>query len=223
VINSSALDFFLFLLGIFTMTLIGAILLRSACALFNLFAGAAGEPADTPAGVAAVAGPQTQAGSESTAVSAADQNWPLPQSTAITRTPLGERSLALEDDWEEQERIAALPGVPKPSLEWAMGIFFIATLLSSVSSFILFRVLRMAGLASGSGLVPIPIVGHVLGTLMLGGLNKIMLPTSFGKGIAVALLALFLGILVAAILAGLFFLIVLIFALDLTRLRQAIS
>ncbi|HEY7427355.1 MAG TPA: hypothetical protein VH682_24185 [Gemmataceae bacterium] len=183
------------LAGIVIGTPIAAVLLKVSCALFNLLAGASGKPSYRPARRAAAGEPETE--------------------TNIMQEPA-----PASDEGADNENIMRSPGVPKPSFEWATCIVLFAALVNAVVSFILLRVLRLAGQVAGSGAfgsVSIYLVFSPLSILVLGGLNAAMLPTSLGKGLLVALVFLLLSILIAAILTAVFVFIALVFGLGVTR------
>lgn len=127
-----------------------------------------------------------------------------------------EPDLAPPPDSAEYERIVTSPGVPRPSFERAVLIFFFAALVNTAGSFILFRIVRLVGQASvNSSFWPLTIVfiSSPLGVLVLGGICNAMLPTSFGKGLLVSVLFHLLSILFAALLAAVAVLIVIVFGL----------
>ncbi len=112
------------------------------------------------------------------------------------------------------------PSVPKPSIEWAMCIVFVAVLVNMLAGFIVNRVLRLAGLATGlSALRSIPndFVFFLLGVLIHSGINAAMLPASFRKGLMIALIQVFLGTLIIVVLVIVVVLIALVFALDFSQ------
>lgn len=113
-VNGSAVFLCELLVGVFIGTLIGAVILKASCALYNMLVGASGTPAG---GMAAE-----------------------PDS-----------ALAANDDWANYQRITSSAGVPKPRIEWAMGIVFFAALVNAGASFIILRIFRTAGQAAGHG------------------------------------------------------------------------
>ena len=115
--------------GVVIGTLVGAIILRAACWLFNKFAG----------------GPQA-------------------------------------------------PGaISEPSFGTAMLIVFVATLLNGLIS------LSLGGVVSAAGANPQfgQLIGLPVSLLVLAGMTSAMLPTTFGKGLLVAVLYLVIGICIA--------------------------
>ena len=194
--KGSALDFFVLVGYIVIGAVVGAVFLKAACALFNMLAGASGEMSDRSAR-------RATAGESS---------------TDITTAPSQKRLPAAGEDWPDYVNLATLPGVPRPSFERAMAIVFVVALGNLVTIFILHRLSRLAGQVGGSGAlfsIPLLFICYPLGFLILSGTIKVMLPTSFAKGLLIALLYLFLlGLLLAAI----FFVIVLTLGLSALRL-----
>ena len=112
---------------------------------------------------------------------------------------------ANDENWAEYQKNLALPGVPRPTLERAMRIIFFAALVNITGSFIVYRILRLMGLASASGTLrslSILLFFIPLGILVLGGMIAAMLPTSSGKGMLVALLYHLLFFLIVAVLGA---------------------
>lgn len=182
-VNSLAVLFCELLIAIFLATLIGAFILKVACALYNLLAGAAGKP---------------------------------PIDTLENPIPV----LGPDGDQADFEHAVESPGVPIPRFEWAMRIIFFATLVNTTGSFIVLRVVRLAGQAFMRRTfesLPIFLVASPLGMLVLGGICAAMLPTSFGKGLLVSLLFHFLTILIAAILAAVVVLVALSYGFAIPR------
>ena len=205
-VHGAAVDFWVILGGILIGALIGAVFLKTSCAFYNMLAGSLGKL-------------ETETKSELAPVLTPDADRTDDESSAITKTPLRKRALAADDDWAKYESIATLPDVPKPSFERAMGIVFVAALGNALAGFILLRILRLAGQPAGIGALvsmPINLIYDLLNFLILSGTIKAMLPTSFGKGLLVALL---FQLLIAAVLVVVFALIVLIFGLSALRLR----
>jgi hypothetical protein len=153
-------------------TLVGPFILQASCALYNLLAGVWGKPANRTGTVA----PETN----------------------IIGPPNSD--LAPANDGADHARAGALPGVPTPRIERAIFIMFLTTLVETAGWFIILRLSRLMGQVAGHGayesLRPL-LVSFPLGILVLAGLNAVLLPTSFGKGLLVALLFLFLFLLVA--------------------------
>jgi hypothetical protein len=100
-----------------------------------------------------------------------------------------------DEDWARYERQVMLPGVPRPGFDRAVLIVLIATLVNAPGTFIIFRLLRLAGLATGYSvrgamLSPVPpAIALPMGILVLAGINAAMLPTTFRKGLLVSLLS----------------------------------
>jgi hypothetical protein len=162
---------------VLTWTLIGGVILKVSCILYNLLAAAS-------------------------SMSSEPMGSPTPESEPDTRT-------------NRQS-----PSVPKPSIEWAMCIVFVAVLVNMLAGFIVNRVLHLAGLATGLNAlrsIPIDFVFFLLGTLIHGGINAAMLPTSFRKGLMIALIQVFLSALIIAVLVIVLVLIALVFALDFSQ------
>lgn len=194
--KGSALEFCVLVGYIVIGAVVGAIFLKAACALFNMLAGASSETPDRSAR-RAIEGES---------------------STEITSAPSQKQLPAAGEDWPEYVNLATLPGVPRPSFERAMAIVFIVALGNLVSIFILHRISRLAGQVGGSGALlslPLLFVYYPLGFLILSGTIKIMLPTTLGKGLLIALLYLFL---LGLVLAAAFIVIVLTWGLSSLRL-----
>lgn len=196
-LKGSALDFLLVIGYIVVGAAMGAVFLKAACAIFNLLAGGSVGPPGRPVRRAAA----------------------RESSTEITTTPLQKQLPAAEEDLPNSESITtALPGVPKPSFEQAMAIVFIVALGNLVMIFILDRLSHLAGQVRGAGAllsIPILFLYCPLAFLIHSGTIKVMLPTTFGKGLLIALLYTFL---VGLVLAAAFVVIVLTLGLSALRL-----
>jgi hypothetical protein len=101
--------------------------------------------------------------------------------------------------------------VPEPELGKAMGITFVTTLINVMVSFMIGLVVGAGGTAAGVGetwlkilaqLAALPVSIHVM-----AGMNAALLPTTFVRGLLVALcyllVVLFVGIVVGVIFGGL--------------------
>lgn len=179
-IHGAAVDLFLLLVYALIGTLIGAVILKASCALFNLFAGALGEASSPPM-------PQEAVAKHETGI----QVEPAP--------------ILMPDDDARNANLESKPGVPKPSFEWAMGIAFVSALVSAVLYFLLFRILRLVGQAPGLDALksmPFYLVFSPLSFLLHGATIAAMLPTRFGKGLLIAALYLFFSLLIAAAVVG---------------------
>lgn len=184
-IKGAAVDFFVFVGCILLGTFIGAIFLKAACALLNRLAGVSLEPPARTVRRAVVS----------------------PSSTEITTAPVQKQLSVVEEELPNSESITtSLPGVPRPSFEWAMAIVFVAALANALMGFILLRLLRVAGRPSNLDVLVFPPINffyHALSLLILSGTIKVMLPTSFGKGVVLAVLfMLFSAALSACIIGG---------------------
>lgn len=188
-VNDLAVRFCIVVVGVFLATLFGSFVLKFSCALFNFIAGVSGAPS----------------------------------SPMATRTPviasLDKSNSELRGDEEVgNEMVVILPGVPMPTFEWAMRILFFATLVNTSGSFIIFRFVRLVGLASGGGALAdlsIFLISSPCGILVLGGICAAMLPTNFGKGLLVSLLFHLLVVVFAAVFVGVYVLITLALGLSL--------
>jgi hypothetical protein len=110
-------------------TLIGAIILRAACSLFNKFAG-------------------------------------------------GE---------------SASGAVPEPSMGSAMAITFVTTLVNMAVGFVLGLALQGAGPNQAASQAIINLISIPISLLVFAGMVTVMLPTTFGKGLLIALLYLLIA------------------------------
>ncbi|HTU90203.1 MAG TPA: hypothetical protein VMF69_09030 [Gemmataceae bacterium] len=212
-VHGAAVDFWVILGGILIGALIGAVFLKTSCALYNMLA----DSSSMPSSPTAVGKPEIETKSELAPFLTPDDDRTDDESLAITKTPLRKRAPAADDDWAKYESIAALPSVPKPSFERAMGIVFVAALGNALAGFILLRILHLAGQPDGiRALVSMPIylVYQPLNFLILSVTIKVMLHTSFGKGLLVALL---FNLLIAAVSIVVFAAIVLRFGLSAFR------
>lgn len=179
-VHGAAVDMFVLLAGTLVGTLIGAVLLKTSCALFNMLAGAWGELASRPM-------PQEAAKKHEMGIQVAP---------ASTLTPNGDASDA---------NLETVPGVPKPSFEWAMGIAFVSALVNAVAGFLLYRILRLAGQAPGLDALksmPFYLVFSPLSFLVHSATIAAMLPTRLGKGLLIAAIYLFFTLLIAAAVVG---------------------
>ncbi len=193
-VNALAVLFCELIVAILLGTLIGAFILKVACALFNLLAGASRKPADR-------------------AASGEPGMAPLGKPISISGP---------EDRWEELEEPDTSPGVPIPRFEWAMRILFFATLINTTGSFIVLRLARLVwqpSLRGSLGTLSIFLIASPLGMLVLAGICAAMLPTSFGKGLLISLLFHLLSILIAAALAAVAILLALSLGLSVPRLN----
>lgn len=110
-------------------------------------------------------------------------------------------------------RSGTFSGVPRADLDVAVRIVFFATLINVPGTFIIFKLLTLAGqvsLANDNYVLPTACLALPMGIFVLAGLITCLLPTSFGKGLLVSLLS----HLLAAILATVIVLIVLAFGLQ---------
>lgn len=195
-VNIFALHFLeLIVVFILGMLIQGAIL-QASCALFNLLAGASASPPPAPIGSEA-------------AIEPVDESAPTAESISAgpgSANPSLEQAIPTPQDVEaDAERIMVLPGVPRLSLDRAMRVVFVTTLVNIGVSFIILRVLRLAGLAAGANAPRSPslyLLSSPLHILVLSCMNALMLPTSFGKGLLIGLIFLFFSLLLAAILFG---------------------
>jgi hypothetical protein len=177
-------------------TMIGAFILKVSCALCNLLVGAGANSYSPPTPSVSPSIPQT----------------------GITTEPRA--LLVLEDAETPCPRIEIPSWVPKPSFEWAMCIVFAAALVNLVAYFLLDRVLRLAGMATGLNALrslPMQLIFCPLSFLLHSGMYTAMLPTSFGKGLLIFLIYLMLNALVVAVLFVIGFMIGLAFGLGALR------
>lgn len=218
-VHGAAVDFFE-MLGIFLVgTLIGAISLQISCALYNMLIGSSGEPAKSGA---AVGESEPEPTGEQVPAQTLGGHRAENESTAIATAPLKKSALAAGDDWPAPESVTTLPGVPKPSFERAMGILFVAGLGNALANFVLFRLMHLAGQVARPDIfrsLPMLLISIPLDFLILSGTIAVMLPTRLGKALLVALLCLFLGALIAAVLAIIFVVIAMMFHLNAVPFR----
>jgi hypothetical protein len=182
VVNPTAIVFFQLVLVFLLGMLIEALILQAACALFNLLAGASG-PSPTR--------PIRRAAQDESDLARTPQSQSITTEPGAAKPDLEQGILVSEPDHVEDESLPAYRGVPKPGLDRAMRIVFVAALVNVGASFIILRVLRLMGLAGGivaPGSVPLNLVSSPLYFLVLSGLNAVMLPTSFGKGLLIGLI-----------------------------------
>ena len=189
-VHGSAVFLFELLVVVLIGTMIGAFILKTSCALYNLLAG-------------------TFAKSPSLSRPRASDSVP---ETRITSQPGTAPTLA--DDWAYRQKVETPLSVPKPSFEWAMCIVFVVALVNALVYFLALRIFRLAGMAAGLGALrswPIDLILCPLSFFIHSGISAAMLPTSFGKGMLISLIYLFLGALVAVVLYFVLVLVVLIF------------
>ncbi len=193
--------------------LIGAVILRAACWFYNKMAGSPSPPLrprefgddyEPPAGLGKGAGPGIQ--------EVPDQGYH--PSIEDIRKP-------------EYESFVSPSGVPEPTFGQAFAIVLVAYLINLVISVAIN--FALAGAAGGPAMVQGPRLGggipstSLLSSLILlpisvlvqGGIISAMLPTSFGKGLLVALICVAIGIVIALILGAVIFAV--IFALHTLR------
>lgn len=153
-------------------TPIGALILKASCALYNLLAGVLSKLAS-----------HTTAVEREPASIAPPTSDPAPANEGAAPT-----------------RGGTIPGVPMPRIERAVFIIFLASLIEALGRFTILRLLHLAARSASHGVagaLTLLLLSFPLGILVLAGLNAAMLPTSFGKGLLVALLFVFLFSLVA--------------------------
>ena len=195
-LNYSALTFIELVVVFILVVLVQGAILQVSCALFNLLAGASGTTLPQPVGreAAVESGRDLTPTAESITTSPGADH---PNFEQAIRTP--------EDAGGDDERIVMSPGVPRLGLERAMRIIFVVALVNIGTSFIVFRVLRLAGLAAGASALrtlPLYLLSAPLHILVLSCMSALMLPTRFGKGVLVALIFVFLSLVLGVILFG---------------------
>jgi hypothetical protein len=161
------------LIGLF----IGALILQAACVLYNKLAGVSAPLSRSPP---------------------MERRWEM----EVAEEP--RHSFALDDADEPAFEDADRPsGVPKLNLGQAMGIVCISAIANAVVGFLIGRLLGSVRVAAASGLwatSPLAFLIALPANILVMGAT---LPTSFGKGLLVALLYtliyLILGIVIAAI------------------------
>jgi len=95
-------------------------------------------------------------------------------------------------------------GVPEPPMGRAMGIMFVTALVNGAAGFVLGMVVggaAAAGGAQGQGAaVTAQLASLPVGFLVMAGMLSAMLPTTFGRAILVTLCHFIIGLLIAAVL-----------------------
>lgn len=198
--NDPAIHFFVILGLVLVGALIGVIGLPIACALYNLLARLSDRPASSDVAEAepAIATDSVPKPSPVRGEPRTDE-----RSSAITTTHLQKPALATVRVRPDGQIKAALSGVPKPDLERAVVMVFVAVLSNATAYFILVRALHLVGQVVGMNLtcsILILLVSWPLGFLILSGTISVMLPTRFAKALLVALIYLVLGVLIAIVL-----------------------
>lgn len=90
------------------------------------------------------------------------------------------------------------PGaVPEPSFGKAMGIAFVTALVNAMVGF----VLGLVGGAAALHPLVVQAISFPVALLVMAGMAAAMLPTTFGKGLLVALLTLVVWVIVAVVIA----------------------
>ena len=176
-VNDFAAFFELLALAL-AVTLIGGVILKVSCILYNLLACVLSMSFEPP-------------------------NSYKPESKPVTVTNINP------------------PSVPRPSIEQAMCIVFVAALLSMMAEFIAIRLFRFAGFATGISALrslPLDLLFFVLAILIHSHINAVMLPTTFGKGLLVALIHVPLSVLVLAVFAFAVGFVAAVYGLDLSWL-----
>jgi hypothetical protein len=169
--------------------LIGAVILRAACSLFNSMSGASSKPRRR---------------------NYDDDPDDEPRSRRYRRDD--------DDLLEPRYSPRGSPGVPEPSFGKACGIMAIALVIHVIVQFGLGFVIVMLILADARGGGPFigasPMASILIGLislpidlLVLAGLSSAMLPTSFGKGLLVALLDLLIWFVVGVVIIGVLFVV----------------
>jgi hypothetical protein len=176
--------------------LIGAVVLRCACWLYNKIAGVSG-------------GPTKQYRDE---FEGEDKPRRLPDEGQYSEEEDDEEDEEEDDRPRPRRRPAAYdpdgPGVPEPTMGKAMGIMAVDMVIGFGINFVI-------GLATGAGMrgaggaavnigaaLFANIIQLVVGFFLLAGLVTAMLPTKFGRACAVAGLFYVIGIAIAAVIVG---------------------
>jgi hypothetical protein len=98
--------------------------------------------------------------------------------------------------------------VPEPSFGKAMGIVLLTTLVNGVVGFGIGMVVGIAGVAVHADQKAVTILAQLVsfpvGILVGGGMNAAMLPTTFGRGILVALCQLLIVLFIVIVLGVIF-------------------
>ena len=153
----------LVLFGVMLLALlIGGVILQAACALYHKLAGVPA-PLSLP--------PRRDSRQE----------------TGITNEP--RRGFAPDDaDKPTSEDADRLGGVPKLSLGQTMGIIFLTAIINALVGYLAGKFLGGARLKPGDGPLSISPVAYVVTLPVSVLVIAALLPTSFGKGLLVALL-----------------------------------
>jgi hypothetical protein len=95
--------------------------------------------------------------------------------------------------------------VPEPLLGKAMGITFVTTLVNGIAGFVIGLLVGAGGAAAGSGergpAVMAQLLSLPVSLLVMAGMNSALLPTTFSRGLSVALWYLLVVFFVVAVLA----------------------
>jgi hypothetical protein len=98
--------------------------------------------------------------------------------------------------------------VPEPLLGKAMGITLVTSVVQAIAAFALGIIVGGAGVVGGADPRLVEVVAHLislpLSLLVMAGMNAALLPTTFGRGILVALCYVVVLIFVAVVLGVLF-------------------
>lgn len=177
--------------GLFLGTLIGGVILRAACALYNKLAGAKPPKRGSVPDWEEPPLRRPEKGEVGEGITGSPQ-------------PFDYREAREEEDLEQ--RIRASQGVPEPELGTAMLIAFVSLLVNTAVNFGIRFTLSGGQAAFGGADLTAQIIASLIsipiGILVLGGMASAMLPTTFGKGMLVALLYLAIAFAIALVIGG---------------------
>jgi hypothetical protein len=104
--------------------------------------------------------------------------------------------------------------VPEPELSKAMLISFVTTVANWILSFIIGRIVGDALEADVMPPLQIQVIALLINlptsTFVMAGINSLMLPTTFGRGLLVALLYIAIAIAVAVVIGAIVFAVLLL-------------
>jgi hypothetical protein len=184
--------------GILIGTVIGAVILRAAIALYNKMAGAS----SPPRGRRPEARPAAREGDEGIMAGKA------PPQAGDTDEDLEEEELAAWDD--RYRRMSA--GVPEPTFSRAMGITFVTALVQAIAGFSVGFATQGAAAAGGQGQGLGPqilamLISLPMGFLIMAAMLTAMLPTTFGRACIVTLLTYVIAVAIYVVVIVLFALV----------------
>lgn len=94
--------------------------------------------------------------------------------------------------------------VPEPDFGEAMGIVFVTYLVQVVAGMALGFVLGNAGMAGREDALKLQLISLPISLLVMAGMLSMMLPTTFGRGLLVAICQIIVSLLIVGVLVGIF-------------------